>query len=190
MSCFSFIPARTSARREGGALVTNNAEFAKRAFVARTWLDCAGIYHDEVGFNYRMEGIRRGARREVAAPARMDRRAPTRGQALCRIAQRHAAAIAEAGKLGRERLASLRRAASEARRTQEASRRKWVGCALHYPLPLHLQKCYAHLGYKEGAFPVSEKTARECLSLPIYPELTDAQVQRVADVVKDFFKKS
>jgi dTDP-4-amino-4,6-dideoxygalactose transaminase len=64
-----------------------------------------------------------------------------------------------------------------------------VGCALHYPLPLHLQKCYASLGYKEGAFPVSEKAARECLSLPIFPELTDAQIQRVADVIKDFFKK-
>ena len=65
-----------------------------------------------------------------------------------------------------------------------------VGCALHYPLPLHLQKCYANLGYKEGAFPVSEKAARECLSLPIYPELTDAQIQRVAEVIKDFFKKN
>jgi Predicted pyridoxal phosphate-dependent enzyme apparently involved in regulation of cell wall biogenesis len=53
-----------------------------------------------------------------------------------------------------------------------------------------LQKAYAHLGYKAGDFPVAEKAARECLSLPIYPELTDAQVQRVADVVKDFFKKA
>jgi dTDP-4-amino-4,6-dideoxygalactose transaminase len=63
-----------------------------------------------------------------------------------------------------------------------------VGCALHYPLPLHLQKAYAHLGYKAGAFPVSEKAARECLSLPIYPELTEAHIERVADVVKGFFK--
>ena len=64
-----------------------------------------------------------------------------------------------------------------------------VGCALHYPLPLHLQKCYANLGYKNGDFPLAEKAARECLSLPIYPELTDAQIQRVAEVVKSFFKK-
>jgi dTDP-4-amino-4,6-dideoxygalactose transaminase len=64
-----------------------------------------------------------------------------------------------------------------------------VGCALHYPLPLHLQKCYAGLGHKRGDFPVAEKSARECLSLPIYPELTDAQIRRVAAVVKDFFKK-
>ena len=63
-----------------------------------------------------------------------------------------------------------------------------MGCALHYPLPLHLQKCYAHLGYKAGDFPASEKAARECLSLPIYPEMTDAQVVRTAEVVKQFFK--
>jgi dTDP-4-amino-4,6-dideoxygalactose transaminase len=64
-----------------------------------------------------------------------------------------------------------------------------VGCALHYPVPLHLQKCYASLGYKTGDFPVSEKAARECLSLPIYPELTDAQIQRVVAIIKDFFRK-
>jgi dTDP-4-amino-4,6-dideoxygalactose transaminase len=62
-----------------------------------------------------------------------------------------------------------------------------IGCALHYPLPLHLQKAYAHLGYKEGDFPVAEKAARECLSLPIYPELTDPQIQRVSEVIKTFF---
>ncbi|HTV76176.1 MAG TPA: DegT/DnrJ/EryC1/StrS family aminotransferase, partial [Candidatus Baltobacteraceae bacterium] len=63
-----------------------------------------------------------------------------------------------------------------------------VGCALHYPLPLHLQKCYAHLGHKPGDFPVAEKAAREVLSLPIFPELTDVQIRRVAEVVKNFFQ--
>jgi dTDP-4-amino-4,6-dideoxygalactose transaminase len=56
-------------------------------------------------------------------------------------------------------------------------------------LPLHLQKCYASLGHKVGDFPNSEKSANQCLSLPIYPELTDAQIQRVAEVVKSFFTK-
>jgi dTDP-4-amino-4,6-dideoxygalactose transaminase len=64
-----------------------------------------------------------------------------------------------------------------------------VGCALHYPLPLHLQKCYASLGYKPGDLPVSEKSAAQCLSLPIYPEMTDAQIHRVAEVIKGFFAK-
>jgi len=51
-----------------------------------------------------------------------------------------------------------------------------------------LQKCYASLGYRPGAFPVAEKAARECLSLPIYPELTELQIQRVSAVVHDFFR--
>ena len=63
-----------------------------------------------------------------------------------------------------------------------------IGCALHYPLPLHLQKCYSSLGYNAGDFPVAEKAARECLSLPIYPELADDQLQRVASVIRNFFK--
>ena len=64
-----------------------------------------------------------------------------------------------------------------------------IGCALHYPLPLHLQKCYASLGHQPGDFPVAEKAARECLSLPIYPELTDGQIERVASVIQEFFRK-
>jgi dTDP-4-amino-4,6-dideoxygalactose transaminase len=63
-----------------------------------------------------------------------------------------------------------------------------VSAALHYPLPLHLQKCYASLGYKAGDFPVAEAAARECLSLPIYPELSDAQVDYTAEQIKAFFK--
>jgi len=62
-----------------------------------------------------------------------------------------------------------------------------VGCALHYPVPLHLQKCYASLGHQAGDFPVAEKAARECLSLPIYPEMPDAHIERVSEVIHEFF---
>ncbi|HZL47369.1 MAG TPA: DegT/DnrJ/EryC1/StrS family aminotransferase, partial [Opitutaceae bacterium] len=61
-----------------------------------------------------------------------------------------------------------------------------VGSAIHYPHPLHLQKCFAHLGYRAGAFPLAERAARECLSLPMYPELTDEQVATVAAAIHDF----
>jgi dTDP-4-amino-4,6-dideoxygalactose transaminase len=63
---------------------------------------------------------------------------------------------------------------------------KGVGTALHYPLPLHLQKCYTHLDYKAGDFPVAERAARGCLSLPVYPELTDQQVEYVAAAIHEF----
>ena len=64
-----------------------------------------------------------------------------------------------------------------------------VGNAVHYPIPLHLQKAYASLGHGPGDFPVAEQAARECLSLPIFPELTDAQILRVVEVIKDFFAR-
>ena len=62
-----------------------------------------------------------------------------------------------------------------------------VGVALHYPVPLHLQKCYADLGYNAGDLPVAEAAARECLSLPIYPELSEAQQEYVVAQIKEFF---
>jgi dTDP-4-amino-4,6-dideoxygalactose transaminase len=62
-----------------------------------------------------------------------------------------------------------------------------IGCGMHYPLPLHLQKAFAYLGYKPGDFPIAEKAAQECLSLPIYPELTEQEIGTVTDTIADFF---
>jgi dTDP-4-amino-4,6-dideoxygalactose transaminase len=66
--------------------------------------------------------------------------------------------------------------------------RHGIGTGLHYPVPLHLQKCYAELGYRIGSLPHAEAAALECLSLPIYPEMSDQQVDYVADHVLSFFQ--
>jgi dTDP-4-amino-4,6-dideoxygalactose transaminase len=63
-----------------------------------------------------------------------------------------------------------------------------VGTAIYYPVPLHRQPCFAHLGYREGSLPESEQAAREVISLPIYPELTPAQLDYVIDAVRSFYR--
>jgi dTDP-4-amino-4,6-dideoxygalactose transaminase len=192
ISCFSFYPGKNlGAYGEGGALVTNNAAYAARARGLREHGSTQRYYHDEVGFNYRMEGIQ-GAVLGVKL-----KHLDEWTRARRRVAHRYHELLADTPlQLPREaswgesayHLYVVRHAERDAlKKHLEANK---VGCALHYPLPLHLQKCYASLGYKAGSFPVAEKAARECLSLPIYPEMTDSQIERVAEVIKDFFSKS
>jgi dTDP-4-amino-4,6-dideoxygalactose transaminase len=190
ISCFSFYPGKNlGAFGEGGALVTNNEEFAKRARSLREHGSTVRYYHDEVGYNYRMEGIQ-GA---VLGIKLKHLEKWTRERQ--RIAKRYSELLADTP-LQLPAQASFAESVWHlyvVRHPRRDDLKKFldengVGCALHYPLPLHLQKCYASLGYKTGDFPVAEKAARECLSLPIYPELTDGQIQRVTDVVKEFFR--
>jgi len=190
IACFSFYPGKNlGAYGEGGALVTNDAALAARARALREHGSTQRYYHDEIGYNYRMEGIQGavlGVKLKHLATWTRERQ---------RVAHRYQELLAgtplqlpreAAGCESAWHLFVVRHPQRDAlKKHLEANQ---VGCALHYPLPLHLQKAYAHLGYAAGAFPVAEKAARECLSLPIYPEMTEAQIQRVASVVKDFFK--
>jgi dTDP-4-amino-4,6-dideoxygalactose transaminase len=191
ISCFSFYPAKNlGAAGEGGALVTNNAAFAARARSLREHGSTVRYHHDEVGYNYRLEGIQ-GA---VLGVKLKHLDGWTRGRQ--RVAARYAELLADtplklpAVTAGNESawhlytVRTLRR--DELKKHLDAN---GIGNAVHYPMPLHLQKAYAHLGHKPGDFPVAEKASREVLSLPMFPELTDAQIQRVADVVKAFFRQ-
>ena len=79
--------------------------------------------------------------------------------------------------------------AKERDKMKEFLEEKGVNTAIYYPLPLHLQKCFTYLGYREGDFPVAEKASREVLALPIYPELTADQQDYIASSITEFYKK-
>ena len=188
MSGYSFYPGKNiGACGEGGALVTNDAALAKRARSVREHGSSVRYYHDEIGYNYRMEGLQ-GAVLGVQLPhltAWNNRRRA--------IAHRYHGLLKDtplrlpleaAGCESVYHLYVVRHAARD--RLKEHLEKCGVGSALHYPHPLHLQKCFAHLGYQPGDFPVAERAARECLSLPIYPELTDEQVDFVAASIRSF----
>jgi dTDP-4-amino-4,6-dideoxygalactose transaminase len=192
IGCFSFYPGKNlGAYGEGGALVTNDGAFAARARALREHGSSVRYYHDEIGYNYRMEGFQ-GAVLRVKLK-HLNRWVEERR----RVARCYTELLADTplklpveaqGVQSAWHLYVVRHPRRD--ELKKHLEEHGIGCALHYPLPLHVQKCYAHLGYKAGDFPVAEKAARECLSLPIYPEMTDEQVKRVAEVIRDFFKDS
>ncbi len=188
ISAFSFYPGKNlGACGEGGALLTDNAGHAKRAISLREHGSTTRYYHDEVGYNYRMEGIQ-GAVLNVKLV-----HLPAWTAARRRIAHRYHKLLASTpltlpleapGVESAYHLYVVRHPRRD--RLREHLQAKGVGTAMHYPLPLHLQKALAHLGHKAGDFPVAERAARDCLSLPVYPDLTDAQVEYVAAVIGEF----
>ena len=191
ISCFSFYPGKNlGAYGEGGALLTDDEQFASRARSLREHGSTRRYYHDEIGFNYRMEGIQ-GAVLRIKLK-HLERWTRERRRVAHRYHQLLASTPLQLPQEGEGIESAWHLYVVRHPRRDEL--KAWleqnsVGCALHYPLPLHLQKCYANLGYQPGAFPVAEKAARECLSLPIYPELREDQQVRVAEVIGEFFAK-
>jgi len=178
---FSFYPTKNlGGCGEGGALVAKDAAVHTQARHIRVHGSDRRYYHDIVGGNFRMDGFQ-GALLNVKLPHLAAWTA--RRQA---IAARYLAGI----KLTDTQLPvqpaygqsvfhqfTIRHPRRDALREHLAQHE--IGTDLIYPVPLHLQKCYAGLGYGVGAFPVAELTASTCVSLPIFPELTDAQVDHV-----------
>lgn len=185
--CFSFYPGKNlGAYGEGGAVVTNDDGIAARLRALRDHAQGQRYYHDEIGFNYRMDGFQGAVlgiklrylerwteqRRLLAArykelmsdlPLQLPDEAPDRRHVWHLFVVLH-----------RER-----------DRIREELEKRGITTSLHYPVPVHLQKAYRHLRYRVGDFPVSERIARECMSLPMFPEMTVAQQDRVIDSMRD-----
>lgn len=187
--CFSFYPGKNlGAYGEGGAVVTNDEEIADQIRMIRDHGQAKKYYHDMEGYNGRLDAIQAGILRiklkrlkdwnesrrknaayytellsdipEVTVPYEADFATSVYHLYVIQIEDRDS--------------------------LQEFLGEKEIGTGLHYPLPLHMQKAYEHLGYREGDFPVTEKVAKNLLSLPMFPELTRTQIEYVADCIKQW----
>jgi dTDP-4-amino-4,6-dideoxygalactose transaminase len=186
VGCFSFYPTKNlGALGEGGAITTNDDAVATRSRALRDHAQSIKYRHEELGFNYRMDGLQAAAlsvklryldqwnskRRDAAAryhsllsgtPLTLPLEAENRRHVWHLYVIRHR---------NRDRL-------------QQALAETGMETGLHYPIPVHLQPAYAPLEYRNGDFPVAEQVALECLSLPMYPELAESEQTRVAEAVK------
>jgi dTDP-4-amino-4,6-dideoxygalactose transaminase len=187
IACFSFYPSKNlGAYGEGGALVTNDTSIAQRAGSLRDHAQSQKYLHDEIGYNYRMDNFQAAVlaiklkRLDTWNTARADRAAyytellkdssyklpthPSDSECVwhCYVIE-----------------------APERDRVRSALDDAGIETGVHYPVPVHLQKAYAHLGYKPGDLPVTERLCQHCLSLPIYPELSKEKIFTVASTLLD-----
>ncbi len=192
--CFSFFPSKNlGGVGDGGMIVTNDATLAEQCMVMRNHGSKPKYYHRYVGGNFRLDAIQAAvitvklkyleqwheARRANAAY--YDEAFAAREAIVTPHAQEHNRMIYN------QYVIRIRDGDGAPPRDQVVAHldRKKIGHAIYYPVPLHLQECFADLGYREGALPESEQASREVLALPIYPELSRAQQDEVAGAVLD-----
>lgn len=202
---FSFYPTKNlSAFGDAGCVTTSDPAVVARVRSLRNHGSTRRYYHDEIGWNARMDAIQavvlriklkrlpawNTKRREIAE--RYDRLFHQAGLADLRPTTLASASakpvrllstLPEAGHIFHQYVIRVER--RDQLRQLLAGRN--IGCEVYYPVPLHLQECFAYLGYSEGSLPESERAAKEVLALPIFPELTEEEQQRVVNAISDFY---
>lgn len=189
-ACLSFYPTKNlGAAGDAGALVTRDDALATRFFQTRQHGETARYHHDFVGGNFRMDAIQ-AAVLDVKLKY-LDRWNAQRQAIAAYYTKRFANSpitppyvIPGANHVFHQYV--IRAPKRDALRDHLA--KNGVGCNIYYPKPLHLQACFADLGYKAGQFPQAEAAAHEVLALPIFPELTEQQIARVADTILSFYR--
>lgn len=188
MACFSFYPGKNlGACGEAGGITTSNEAYYKHLQSLRNHGSTVRYYHDEIGYNMRMGGLEGASlsvklkylsswndkRRQVASRYQNEiknDKITMQAQPEWAESNYHLFVITTP-----DRDAFVKHLEQNG-----------IGPAFHYPHPCHLQKAYAHLGYKEGDMPNSEYLAAHCVSLPMFAELTDEEVSKVIEIVNQY----
>jgi dTDP-4-amino-4,6-dideoxygalactose transaminase len=195
IACFSFFPSKNlGGYGDGGMLTTNNPGFAERLTALRVHGTKRKYYHDYIGINSRLDALQAAVLRvkfkyldswtagrqrnadiyrEILAGMKVPVTAPETKPYQTRHVYNQFAIRCE----DRDAL-------------QAHLKQNGVGSEVYYPLPLHLQTCFAHLGHKVGDYPVSEQLAKDSLALPIYSELQPADIEYVCGLIGSFYGRN
>jgi dTDP-4-amino-4,6-dideoxygalactose transaminase len=188
MACYSFYPGKNlGACGEAGGLTTNNDEIAAHLRSLRNHGSTVRYYHDEIGYNYRMGGLEGASltiklkyiegwnnrRREIANRYRSEIINP---KITLQSKPEWADGISHLAVITTDDKDGLVKYLAD----------NGINAAFHYPVPCHLQKAYSNLGYRVGDFPISEYLAAHCISLPMYPELQDNQIDTVINTLNKY----
>lgn len=188
IACFSFYPGKNiGAFGEGGAITTNNAEYYNTVNLLKNHGSSVRYHHDVVGYNMRMDGIQGAVlstkikyldewnqkRREIAARYKEQ----IRNSKI--IFQKVSESVVSAYHLFEIQV-------DDSEKFMKYMNNKGILCGRHYPIPCHLQKAFAHLGYTVGDMPNAEKLAMHCITLPLFPELTESEVSRVIAACNEY----
>jgi dTDP-4-amino-4,6-dideoxygalactose transaminase len=188
VGCFSFYPGKNlGALGEGGAVVTKDAEIARRIRMLRDHGSARKYEHDFPGYNFRLEGLQGGF-----LSVKLKHLDCWNGRRR-RVAERYGELLAASGLVLPTELPYGKHVyhlyvvqADDREVLRQHLSAAGIETGLHYPVPLHLQKAYAALGYPKGILPVTEYLADHILSLPMYPDITDEKIEYVCSVLTEY----
>ena len=187
---FSFFPSKNlGGYGDGGMIVTQHQEIADRLMRLRTHGSVKTYFHEEVGYNSRLDALQAAVLAAklphlAAWSARRRENAAFYDEAFADVAE---VVTPYVDPLNESIYNQYTIRAERRDALQSHLKARGIGNAIYYPLPLHLQPCFAYLGYREGSCPEAERASREVISLPVYPELASSQRDEVVEAVRSFY---
>ncbi|HPQ42815.1 MAG TPA: DegT/DnrJ/EryC1/StrS family aminotransferase [Syntrophales bacterium] len=187
MGCFSFYPGKNlGAYGEAGAVVTNNSDLAERMRMFRDHGQAKKYYHGMIGWNARMDGI------QGAILSTKLKHLDNWTEARRKNASLYTSLLATSDNIITPREADYAKHVYHVYAIRAQNRdnliaslaEKEISCGIHYPVPIHLQVAYGFLGLGKESFPITEKCAEEFVSLPMFPELTQEQIEYVVEMIQ------
>jgi dTDP-4-amino-4,6-dideoxygalactose transaminase len=193
LGCFSFFPSKNlGAFGDAGMVVTQDDDLAEAVRVLRVHGGKPKYHHAVIGGNFRLDALQAAVLRVklkyLAGWTEARRRNAARYRkyfSQADLLERIGLPEDSAGHIYHQFV--IRCAKRD--ELQNNLTKRGIGTEVYYPIPLHLQKCFADLGYKEGDFPQAEAAAREALALPMYPELSEQQQHQIVEEIKAFYHR-